>query len=294
MSGTQKAVIITAPKTAELVTNQSRPSLLDDYILVKTEAVALNPTDWKFVANNSVSGCLVGCDYAGVIEEVGKDVKKDFQKGDRVCGFAHGGHILRPQVGAFAEYIIAKGDVQMQIPDNLSFEEAATLGIGIATVGQGLYQSLKLALPTSPLTTPEPLLIYGGSTATGTLAIQYAKLSGYKVLTTCSPHNFELVKNLGADEIARENINSRATLGYTIMGEDFMIGPMRVPARPDDFAFAQDWLLQAFKFLASGQVKVHPLKVNPDGLKGVPEGLNLMKEGKVSGEKLVYKVSETP
>ncbi|KAJ5716612.1 chaperonin 10-like protein [Penicillium malachiteum] len=349
MSGTQKAVIITAPKTAELVTNQPRPSLLDDYILVKTEAVALNPTDWKFVANNSVSGCLVGCDYAGVIEEVGEDVKKDFKKGDRVCGFAHGGHILRPQVGAFAEYILAKGDVQMQIPDNLGFEEAATLGVGIATVGQGLYQSLKLALPTSPLTTPEPLLIYGGSTATGTLAIQYAKLSGYKVLTTCSPHNFELVKNLGADEvydykdaataaairaatgdklkfvfdtistassaeycdtalsteggqyssllrisIARENINSRATLGYTIMGEDFMIGPMRVPARPDDFAFAQEWLPQAFRFLASGQVKVHPLKVNPDGLKGVPEGLNLMKEGKVSGEKLVYMVSETP
>ncbi len=44
------------------------------------------------------------------------------------------------------------------------------------TVGQALYQSLKLPLPTQPARHPFPLLIYGGSTATGTLAIQFAKL----------------------------------------------------------------------------------------------------------------------
>lgn len=45
------------------------------------------------------------------------------------------------------------------------------------------------------------ILIYGGSTATGTLAIQLTELSGHRVLTTCSPHNFALVKRLGADNI---------------------------------------------------------------------------------------------
>jgi NADPH:quinone reductase-like Zn-dependent oxidoreductase len=72
--------------------------------------------------------------------------------------------------------LIAKGDVQFKIPDHLSFEEAATLGIGITTVGQGLYQSLGLPLPTQPAKEKYPILIYGGSTATGTLAIQFAKL----------------------------------------------------------------------------------------------------------------------
>ena len=44
------------------------------------------------------------------------------------------------------------------------------------TVGQALYQSLKLPLPMHPAEHPLPLLIYGGSTATGTLAVQFAKL----------------------------------------------------------------------------------------------------------------------
>lgn len=64
----------------------------------------------------------------------------------------------------------------MLIPRHLSFEEAATLGVGITTVGQGLYQSLGLPLPPLKVTEPTPILIYGGSTATGILALQYARL----------------------------------------------------------------------------------------------------------------------
>ena len=81
----------------------------------------------------------------------------------------------------------------------MSSEEAATLGVGVTTVGQSLYQSLKLPLPTSPASTPFPILIYGGSSATGALAIQYAKLSGAHVITTASAHNHSYLKSLGAD-----------------------------------------------------------------------------------------------
>ncbi|PLB52344.1 putative zinc-binding oxidoreductase ToxD [Aspergillus steynii IBT 23096] len=198
---TQKAVVITEPKKADLVPNHPVPTLRDDYILIKTVAVALNPTDWKHVAFLAPPGPIVGCDYAGTVEAVGKAVTKDLKKGDRVLGFVHGSNAVNHEDGTFAEYITAKGDIQVKIPDNLSFEEASTLGVGVTTVGQGLYQSLKLAWPTQPTTQKEPVLIYGGSSATGTLAIQFAKLSGYEVLTTCSPHNFDLVKSLGADAV---------------------------------------------------------------------------------------------
>lgn len=63
----------------------------------------------------------------------------------------------------------------LQIPDNLSFEEAATMNTGVITVGQALYQSLGLPLPGTK-SYGGYLLIYGGSTATGTIAIQYAVL----------------------------------------------------------------------------------------------------------------------
>ena len=58
------------------------------------------------------------------------------------------------------------------------------------TVGQSLYQSLKLPFPTQPAHQPFPLLIYGGSTATGTLAIQFAKLQGSQ---SCTPVDCNLL-----------------------------------------------------------------------------------------------------
>ena len=64
----------------------------------------------------------------------------------------------------------------MKMPERLSFQDAATLGVGITTVGQALYQSLGFPLPTEPAKEKTSILIYGGSTATGTLAIQFAKL----------------------------------------------------------------------------------------------------------------------
>ncbi|KUM57316.1 hypothetical protein ACN42_g9873 [Penicillium freii] len=344
-----KAVIITQPKTEGLVTDRPIPKLRDDYLLVKTVSVGLNPTDWKHVAFLSPPGVLIGCDYAGTVEAVGKDVKKNFNKGDRVCGFVHGANAVQPEDGSFAEYIVVKGDVQWKIPEHMSFQEAATLGVGINSVGQGLYQSLKLALPTEPIKDATPILIYGGSTATGTLAIQFAKLSGYKVLTTCSPRNFDLVRSLGADDvydykdvqapakirqatdnnlklvfdcislessaafcdnsistdggeysallsvkIDRANVNDRFTLAYTTIGEAFSFGDIPFPAKPEDRAFAEKFIPIAETLLAQGKFKVHPPRVGENGLKGVIEGLKLLKEDKVSGEKLVYNVSETP
>lgn len=68
----------------------------------------------------------------------------------------------------------------MHIPDNVSWEAAATVGVAIGTVGMGLYQITGLKLPTEAPQIgdgSDPVLVYGGSTATGTIAIQFAKLS---------------------------------------------------------------------------------------------------------------------
>lgn len=193
-----KAIKIVEAGKAE-VQSVPVPRLRDDYVLVKVEAIALNPTDWKHIDYLAAPGATVGCDFAGIVEEVGKSVSKSWKKGDRIAGFTHGGNEVEKEDGCFAEYCMAKGDLQLKIPDSLTTAEASTLGVGVSTVGQGLYQSLGLPLPSSPSKDHTPVLIYGGSTATGSLAIQYAKLSGLKVFTTCSPHNFDFVKSLGAD-----------------------------------------------------------------------------------------------
>ncbi|CAG7921839.1 unnamed protein product [Penicillium olsonii] len=200
---TQTAIIAQEPGRATLEHNVPLPELPDDYILVKTKAVALNPTDWRHIDFVPCKGAIVGCDYSGIVEAVGPRVKKSFKKGDRVAGFVHGSDVVRPSGGAFAEYIIAKGDLQMLIPESLSFEAAATFGVGLTTVGQNLYQIMELPFPgaTEEDTEGINILIYGGATATGTLAIQLAKLSGLRVVTTCSEANRNLMFELGADAV---------------------------------------------------------------------------------------------
>ncbi|KAK9327502.1 chaperonin 10-like protein [Lipomyces starkeyi] len=345
---TQKAIVIKAPKIAELVTDRPLPTLRDDYILVETVAVALNPTDWKAIDFRGCTGALVGCDYAGIVREVGKAVTKPFKKGDRICGFVHGSNSIQHEDGTFAEYIVVKGDLQIRIPDWLSFEEAATLGLGVATVGQGLYQALKLPLPSAPSKEKIPILIYGGSSASGVLGIQFAKLSGYAPITTCSPHNFAMLKSLGAaavfdykdpDSVAkirefannnlkfawdtissessakfcadvlssggkyaalldvsapRDDVDSCWTIAYTAFGEPFEWPPASIPAVAEDYEFGKKWCDDVSKLLLDNKIKAHKQMVGKEGLNGVLEGLQLMRENKVSGEKLVYRVSETP
>jgi NADPH:quinone reductase-like Zn-dependent oxidoreductase len=58
----------------------------------------------------------------------------------------------------------------------VSFEEAAPVGISLLTVGQGMYQEMGLPKPDAPLKEKIPILIYGGSSSVGAVAIQFAKL----------------------------------------------------------------------------------------------------------------------
>ncbi|EGX93673.1 alcohol dehydrogenase, putative [Cordyceps militaris CM01] len=195
---TTKAIIVVELHRAG-VRDVLLPKVLPGWLLVRVKAVAINPTDWKHVAWGGADiGCRVGCDYAGIVEEVGENVS-GWKIGERIAGWVHGSNRANHESGAFAELAIAKACVQRKIPDNMSFEEAASLGVAIMTVGQGLYKRLKIPLPTQPAAVPFPVLIYGGSTSTGMAGIQLAKLSGLIVITTCSPSNFDLVKTLGAD-----------------------------------------------------------------------------------------------
>lgn len=236
---TAKAIIVVEEGKRAAIQDVPVPKIRDEWILVRTKAVGLNPTDWKHVdMSYANAGAKLGCDYAGVVVEVGSKVTH-FKEGDRVAGFCHGGcvlavlqidgfqeltffsrHRLDHETGAFGEYVLAKANAQFLIPDDLSFEQAAVLPVALFTCvrqdscqyfcarkyslicwmqGLGLYQSLGLPSPTNPAKEPVPILINGGSTGTGMLAIQFGKLSGLTVIATASPHNFDYLKSLGAD-----------------------------------------------------------------------------------------------
>ena len=117
------------------------PALDPDMVLVKTAAVAINPHDAKTLEYSPIPGAIVGSDFAGTVVALGADALAagQFTVGDRVAGTVLGMNKLRPDVGAFAEYVNAMADFLLKIPDNMSFEKAATLPLGAATALFALF-----------------------------------------------------------------------------------------------------------------------------------------------------------
>jgi len=162
---------------ATFVTDRPIPKLPADCLLVKTIAVGLNPHDLADIyppTTLSDPGDLLGCDYAGIVEEVGSAVTRDFKKGDRVCGCTRP-NPLQPDWGTFAEYIVVVADVQLHVPDFITMEDAACLGVTLLTVG-AIYYSLALPLPPLGNQEKRQILVYGGSTSMGRMVLQFAKL----------------------------------------------------------------------------------------------------------------------
>lgn len=174
------------------------------YLLARVSSVALNPTDWKHITNSMAApNGTAGCDFAGTVVSLPTDASKTFQVGDRIAAVTHGCNFNNSEDGCFAEYALVKADLAIKIPDTLSYDKAATLPLGLSTVAQGLFQKgLKMKYPgNNEHSDGEKALVFGGSSATGSLSIQFAKLAGYNVLTTCGRKNEEFVAGLGASGV---------------------------------------------------------------------------------------------
>lgn len=132
-----------------------------------------------------------GDDIAGVVEQVGQDVY-EFKPGDRVGSF----HVMRTPHGSYAEYGIGEAHTTFHLPKELSYEEAATLPLAAMTAAVGLYPRLGLPVPWQPAAEEIPLVIYGGASAVGAYAIQFAKRSNIHPLIVVAGKGIPFVEKL--------------------------------------------------------------------------------------------------
>ena len=135
--------------------------------------------DRKSLDLSPAPGSTFGCDVAGEVVAVGKSCAHNVQIGDRVFGPVKGNTSDNPENGGFAEYATIRDVVLWKVPDGMKFEQAATLGMSLMTVGLGLHYMLKVPLPFERSSSEVPgryIFIYGSGTATGTLAVQCAAL----------------------------------------------------------------------------------------------------------------------
>jgi NADPH:quinone reductase-like Zn-dependent oxidoreductase len=185
------------------------PGIGDDEVLVRVHAASVHVGDWIVMTGSPFVMRLAtglrkpknpvpGTDIAGTVEAVGKDVLR-LRPGDQVFGWC---------AGAFAEYARAAEDHLIKMPANLTFEQAAAIGVSATT-------ALQLLRDNGKVQPGQKVLINGASGGVGTFAVQIAKALGAEVTGVCSTKNIDTVRSIGADHV----------VDYT--QEDFTTGAQR-------------------------------------------------------------------
>lgn len=167
-------------------------------VLVKNQAVAQNPTDVQSLDNNAFGdGTVLGCDFVGTVEEVGKKVSR-VKKGDTVSALIWGGEVKGH--GAYNKYTLANEFISFKVPKSISPEAAATVPLACCTAWLALFSKDCLVIDRKS-GKETSVLIWGGSSSVGLYAIQIARQHNFNVVTVCSPKHHERVKSLGADHV---------------------------------------------------------------------------------------------
>jgi NADPH:quinone reductase-like Zn-dependent oxidoreductase len=174
-----------------------RPAPRDNQVLVQVHASSLNAADFE-ILGGAVSARffgpfrprnrIPGSDVAGRVVAVGRNIKR-LKKGDAVFG-----DLFTCGFGAFAEYVAVPEDALMLKPDNISFEDAATLPQAAKIALQGLRGKRKLQ-------NGQKILINGAGGGMGTFAVQIAKYYGAEVTGVDSISKLKMLRAIGADHV---------------------------------------------------------------------------------------------
>jgi NADPH:quinone reductase-like Zn-dependent oxidoreductase len=182
------------PDAVALRDDWPRPAAAAGEVLVRVQAVGLNPVDYKIrqgllrAVTRYPMPQVMGNELAGVVEANGAGASR-FAPGERV--FAR---VAKERLGAFAEYACVPEAFVARAPASLSATEAAAVPLAALTALQGLREQLQCA-------PGQRLLIAGGAGGVGAFALPLARWLGAHVTTSASARGADLVRRLGAHEV---------------------------------------------------------------------------------------------
>ena len=172
----------------------TRPVVRSGEVLVRVAATSFNPADSALragLAKDFLTLPLpytVGLDLAGTVEDVGADVV-GFAPGDEVVAY-----ILAGYQGAAAEYAIVKAEALARAPKSIPLVDAAALPTTGLTAHQAVFGH-------GLLRSGERVLVNGGGSAVGALAVQMAVHAGAEVTAYAGPASIDRVRAHGATAV---------------------------------------------------------------------------------------------
>lgn len=199
-----KAVIIDKPGGPEVLqlANRPIPKPASGEVLIRVAFAGINRPDiaqrkGRYPAPPGAPQDIPGLEVSGIIESLGSDCIR-FKPGDAVCALLSG--------GGYAEYVTVAEGQCMHLPGGLSLEHAAALPETALTVWHNVFQRGKLS-------SGETLLVHGGTSGIGVMAIQMAVASGCKVIATA-----------GSEEKCRKCVELGASHAIPYKEQDFAEG----------------------------------------------------------------------
>lgn len=197
-----KAVVLTKYGSADYfeIKEITKPVPRDNEVLVKIISTSINSWDWEILiakpfVNRLMAGLLrpdkisiLGCDIAGQVEAVGKNVKQ-FVAGDEVFG-----DLSSSGWGGFAEYVCADANALALKSPRMTFEQAAA-------IPQAGLLALQALLYKKQIQPEQKILFNGAGGGVGTLGIQMAKSFGAEVTAVDCTEKLQLLSSLGADHV---------------------------------------------------------------------------------------------
>jgi NADPH:quinone reductase-like Zn-dependent oxidoreductase len=186
-----------------------KPMPNDNEVLIKVHSVSLNAADYRSMKMGIIpKRKIFGADIAGRIESVGKNISL-FKPGDEVMG-----DLASYGFGGLAEYVTAPEKALIIKPNQVSFEEAATLPMAAMTAFQSLRNKCNILKG-------QKVLIVGSAGGVGTFAIQLAKYFETEVTGVCSSKNVQQTLSLGANyaiDYTKENFTKKDMRYDIILG----------------------------------------------------------------------------
>lgn len=185
-----RAVVVTTPGDADVLTlaQVAEPVAADTEVRIRVAAAGLNGADLSqrrgYYPSPAGAPEWPGLEVSGEIDQVGSSVH-GWAVGDRVCALLPG--------GGYAEYVTVDAGLVLPVPPGVDLVEAAGLPEVAATVWSNVFQLGRLA-------EGETLLVHGGSSGIGSMAIQLGRVFGATVIATAgSPVKVEFCRSLGAE-----------------------------------------------------------------------------------------------
>ncbi|KAF9264144.1 GroES-like protein [Marasmius fiardii PR-910] len=229
MSQQQQALVVPSKGSPYTLISKPIPTPGPAEVLVRLEGVALNPIEYAVASIPAFAPMMeamathgggwpayTGTDGAGTVVEVGSEVDQTrLKKGDRVVFQG----VFKPNYSTYQQYTLIPHDLAAKIPPNVSSLEAASIPMALATAGFDLnipsFLNGHAGAGIHPfweddargIKSGEPIVVLGGSSSVGQLAVQIASHLGYSpLIVTSSLKHADYLKSLGATHVIDRHI----------------------------------------------------------------------------------------